>query len=52
MEIAGPRPKCRVDLDRVGIQCQLEDVFGLLSDQHCETDIFLAFNNLLYSQEM
>ena len=52
VEIAGPQPKCRVDLDRMGVRCQLEDVFGLLSNKHCETDIFLAFNNLLYSQEM
>lgn len=52
LKIVGPTPKCRVDFDKVGVLCKLEDAFMLLSGLYCETDLFLAFNNLLYSQEL
>ena len=31
LRIVGPRPKCDVDLDRTGVACKLQDVFGLFS---------------------
>lgn len=49
LKIMGPRPECEVDLDRIGVQCKLKDTFGLFSGEYCEVDLFLAFNNLLYS---
>ena len=52
LEIMGPTPRCEVDLNRVGVLCKLEDAFGLLSGSYCKADLFLAFNNLLYSQEL